>query len=410
MKKDWILTGRRPDGICAVALLISMRCHGIEANQTDIAKIFKISIQTLRQRLDDFRSTPAAQLTIQQFNSILPLSINESDNHVDKLDFDPPSFIRNQVNLTSDENSLMMISFAFCSDSIDVENEHIYDENSNKVDFNGVMIDVPLPVNKKRKMSLKKVIEVTAREQLYDSIYNDFNEYTQITPAIENFDSVLNVVNNEGDNDGDLANVLSNEEMDSYILSDQEKEKRSAIFEKSFRSLLDERKSRKESLDKNKSTRKTSKHNQMQSNNIQSSVSRIISDSDKRSKKINYDALKIAFDGDNLINPSDITQRNANKSSFEQLKNTKTLKSGFLSSAMLPKNDSYLIKPNVTDTVTVADSSTNAKNTSNPINNNSINNSDIKAVNQSVLVEEDDDDEELMYEVEDYEEYYDDVE
>jgi transcription factor IIIB subunit 2 len=87
MKKDWIILGRRPDGICACAMLVSCRAHGFAKAQGDVAKIFRVSGDTLRRRLDDFMATPSAQLTVEQFH------FQECS-----VEFDPPSFIRNQLN------------------------------------------------------------------------------------------------------------------------------------------------------------------------------------------------------------------------------------------------------------------------------------------------------------------------
>ena len=58
LKKDWICTGRRPDGICAAAILIATRAHGFHKSQGEIAKLFRVSTDTLKNRLDDFKATP----------------------------------------------------------------------------------------------------------------------------------------------------------------------------------------------------------------------------------------------------------------------------------------------------------------------------------------------------------------
>ncbi len=43
MTKDWIVTGRRPDALCAAALLVAARAHGIHKHQAEVASIFRIS-------------------------------------------------------------------------------------------------------------------------------------------------------------------------------------------------------------------------------------------------------------------------------------------------------------------------------------------------------------------------------
>lgn len=86
LKKDWINMGRRPDGVCAAAILISSRAHGFEVSQMEISQLFRISQETVRKRLLEFRSTPSAQLSLQKFHL-----------HDISLEFDPPSFIDNLV-------------------------------------------------------------------------------------------------------------------------------------------------------------------------------------------------------------------------------------------------------------------------------------------------------------------------
>ncbi|CEM05943.1 unnamed protein product [Vitrella brassicaformis CCMP3155] len=67
MKRDWICTGRRPTGLCGAALLISARYHGHKIAADDIAKVVRISGTTIRKRLYEFRKTPTARLTREQF-------------------------------------------------------------------------------------------------------------------------------------------------------------------------------------------------------------------------------------------------------------------------------------------------------------------------------------------------------
>lgn len=95
MKKDWIAIGRRPDSICASALLISARAYGFDVGQDSMSQLFRISQLTLRKRLLEFKNTPAAQLNLQQFYA------NEIS-----LEFDPPSFINNILSSNNNNETL----------------------------------------------------------------------------------------------------------------------------------------------------------------------------------------------------------------------------------------------------------------------------------------------------------------
>lgn len=91
LKKDWIATGRRPDGICAVAMFIAARAYGFNISHGVVSKIFRISTDTLRKRLEEFKATPSAQLSLVQFNV-----------HDLEVEFDPPCFIRSVVDSAED--------------------------------------------------------------------------------------------------------------------------------------------------------------------------------------------------------------------------------------------------------------------------------------------------------------------
>lgn len=98
MKKDWIHAGRRPDSICAIAMLLAMKCHSIERSHVDVAKVFRISTSTLNSRIQEFQETPSSQLTVQQFSSLMPIGdVTNNQFNVDD-EFDPPSYIRNKVD------------------------------------------------------------------------------------------------------------------------------------------------------------------------------------------------------------------------------------------------------------------------------------------------------------------------
>lgn len=67
MKRDWIETGRRPAGICAAALLIGARAHGFHRTQEEVVRALRVCGMTVSQRLADFERTPAAQLSLREF-------------------------------------------------------------------------------------------------------------------------------------------------------------------------------------------------------------------------------------------------------------------------------------------------------------------------------------------------------
>ncbi len=86
MKRDWIVAGRRPAGICAAALLIAARAHGFSKHHQDVTRILRVCGLTVNTRVREFEQTPSANLTLDQFNTV------ELESEAD-----PPVFTRNKI-------------------------------------------------------------------------------------------------------------------------------------------------------------------------------------------------------------------------------------------------------------------------------------------------------------------------
>jgi transcription factor IIIB 90 kDa subunit len=69
MNRDWITTGRRPNNICGVAILIASRVYNEEKTINEIAKVVHVSELTLKRRLMEISDTDTAELSVEQFNS-----------------------------------------------------------------------------------------------------------------------------------------------------------------------------------------------------------------------------------------------------------------------------------------------------------------------------------------------------
>ncbi|KAI9016770.1 cyclin-like protein [Hyaloraphidium curvatum] len=70
MNRDWIQTGRRPAGICAACLLIAARMHNFKRTQREIVQVVNICDATLRKRLEEFKNTPSAAMSVSDFQNI----------------------------------------------------------------------------------------------------------------------------------------------------------------------------------------------------------------------------------------------------------------------------------------------------------------------------------------------------
>lgn len=87
MRRDWLGKGRRPSGLIAAGFYIACKCFDIERSFRDIAKVLKVSEETIRKRVNEFRNLRVAALTIEDFPRLALTSEFEPE--------DPPSFKRN---------------------------------------------------------------------------------------------------------------------------------------------------------------------------------------------------------------------------------------------------------------------------------------------------------------------------
>ena len=79
MKRAWITTGRRPNGLCGAAILIAARYHGFKRNISQIVKVVHVCQETIRKRLDEFKDTKTAQITREEMKQIEDTHAIDSD-------------------------------------------------------------------------------------------------------------------------------------------------------------------------------------------------------------------------------------------------------------------------------------------------------------------------------------------
>lgn len=85
-KKDWLVDGRRPAGICGACLLLAARMNNFRRSMNEIVQVVKMADVTIRQRLEEFKRTPSGNLTIADFKSVWLEEEHE-----------PPAFYRPQL-------------------------------------------------------------------------------------------------------------------------------------------------------------------------------------------------------------------------------------------------------------------------------------------------------------------------
>ena len=85
MKRDWMSHGRRPTGLVGAAILIAAKYHGFKRTTNQIVQTVHVCDETIRKRLVEFKQTPIARLTREEFEKI------DLEKDI-KGECDPPSF------------------------------------------------------------------------------------------------------------------------------------------------------------------------------------------------------------------------------------------------------------------------------------------------------------------------------
>lgn len=81
MNRDWMVTGRRPAGICGAALILAARMNNFRRTVREVVYVVKVTELTIHHRLNEFKATESGDLTVDQFRSV------QLENA-----HDPPSF------------------------------------------------------------------------------------------------------------------------------------------------------------------------------------------------------------------------------------------------------------------------------------------------------------------------------
>jgi transcription factor IIIB subunit 2 len=58
MSRDWMVTGRRPSGLCGAAILIAARIHGYKRTVKQIVNVVNVCDEVIRRRLEEFSNSP----------------------------------------------------------------------------------------------------------------------------------------------------------------------------------------------------------------------------------------------------------------------------------------------------------------------------------------------------------------
>ncbi|KAH9823509.1 hypothetical protein DFH28DRAFT_360471 [Melampsora americana] len=66
---DWITTGRRPSGIAGACLLIAARMNNFKRSVLEIVQVVKIADVTIKKRLEEFKRSETGKMTVEDFRN-----------------------------------------------------------------------------------------------------------------------------------------------------------------------------------------------------------------------------------------------------------------------------------------------------------------------------------------------------
>ena len=207
MSRHWICTGRRPTGLCGAALLIACKYHGFERSPTLLAEIVRIGEVTIRKRLVELQQTPTASLTVDQFEAIKD---NEEESTHDSSLYAslPPCLVRNR-------------------------------EKERKLFLKGITND---------KTPVLPLTDVCAESPTEQQILAVADQVMSSIGGAEGVSAILNSSNrailpiDDEEDDGVHVGDLSGfeEDLDAYILTEEEAASKSAIWHEWNRPFLEE--------------------------------------------------------------------------------------------------------------------------------------------------------------------------
>lgn len=88
MSNDWMFEGRRPAGIAGACILLACRMNNLRRTHSEVVAVSHVAEETLQQRLNEFKNTKAASMSVKEFRS----KDHNSEDHSAK----PPSFTKNR--------------------------------------------------------------------------------------------------------------------------------------------------------------------------------------------------------------------------------------------------------------------------------------------------------------------------
>lgn len=315
MMKDSIHSGRRPSGLCGAALLIAARMHDYSRTPMDIVRIVKIHESTLRKRLIEFGDTPSSMLTLDEFMAV--------DLEAEQ---DPPAF---KAARKRDKERLQKLpeheaEFTDLQREIDNYLDQELRKGSRKRRADASESE---DTDKFIRSSTLDVINECLEDDVDDPSNNDNNRINNrgIAPDIAAMCAPVTITEyKENDAENEQTNQtesseldvegLDDDEIDGYIMTEDESKYKDEMWNKLNADYLKEAKAKEERLAREreegkpekKKRRASRKKNIGPSNTAGEAIEKMLQEK-KISTKINYEILK-ALTAPSAINDSKVDE------------------------------------------------------------------------------------------------------
>eukprot|EP01083_Nonionella_stella_P156171 505356_1 len=235
MQRDWIHWGRHPSGIFGAALLIAARLHGFHRTPQEVARVVFVTKGTLSKRVSDFARTPAAALSLEEFNDEGILDGLEECN--------PPVFEQNRIKEEKEATEAEIIKVPDQLPSSKAELEHWLNEDeptkiertsqttSKSSDKRSNSSPDGHRKHKRRKSNPKILSSREQASQNPGSVSQNLESAPNPGSVSQNLESATRTLlaNVEPDSDSDLEALDA--EIDGYIVTDEEHKRHQKIWE-----------------------------------------------------------------------------------------------------------------------------------------------------------------------------------
>lgn len=79
MKRDWMVTGRHPAGLCGAAIILAARMNNFRRTVREVVYYVKVADMTITKRLEEFKRTESSGLSVEQFRTHARLLKREAE-------------------------------------------------------------------------------------------------------------------------------------------------------------------------------------------------------------------------------------------------------------------------------------------------------------------------------------------